>query len=308
MFLDNVGKLHGLPKTVVSDRGPQLVSKFWKDLCELSEIEPRLSSAFHPETDGQTERVNGVMEQYLRAYVSYQQDDWASRLSMTEFSTNNHVSETTQQSPFVSNFGFSPRMNEGLGEGAGESGERDSVTFAESLASLHDCLRAEIRWAQDQYEEGANASRIPAPLFKVVDEVWLSAKNIRTVRPAKMLDHKRLGKFKIIQVVSPYAYKLKLPRTMKIHPVFHVSILERVAEDPIPGQVVVPPPPVVIEGQEEWEVEQILDSRLFRRRPQYLVKWLGYDQTTWEPPVCLEGAPEMIEEFHNRYPEKPGPW
>lgn len=126
-----------------------------------------------------------------------------------------------------------------------------------------------MKWAQDRYAEGVDSGCFPAPVFRVGDQVWLAAKNIRTVRPSKKLDHKRLGKFRVIQVVSSYAYKLKLPASMKIQPVFHVSLLEPVAEVPIPGQVVVPPPPMEVEGQEEWEVEEVLDSRLFRRRPQY---------------------------------------
>lgn len=308
MFRDDVWKLHSIAKTIIFDRAPQFDSKFWKALGELLEIEPHLSSTFYPETDGQREQGNEVIKQYLRDYVSYQEDDWASRLSVSQFSSNIQMTETTQHSLFMSNFGFSPRLNEGLGNWIEESGESDSVLFAVSLVLLHDNLRAEMKWAQDRYEEGVNTSQIPAPSFKVGHEVWLSATTIRTVPPSMKLDHKCLGKVEVVQVISPYKYKLTVTKSMKIHPVFHVWLSEPVLEDPIHGQVTVPPDPVFIQGQEKLELQEILDSRLFPRRPQYLIKWFGDDQTTWEPTVCLEGTPAMVEKFHCWYPAKPGPW
>lgn len=199
-------------------------------------------------------------------------------------------------------------MNEDLGDRVGNLGDSDAASLAESSVAFHDSLRAEMKRAQDRYEEGANSGRLPAPSFKIGDQVWLSAKNIRTVRLSKKLDHKRLGKFKVSQVVSPYAYKLDLPASTKVHPVFHVSLLEPAADNPIPGQVIVPAPPVEVEGHEKWEAVTVLDSRLFRRRPEFLVKWRGYDTATWQPAASLENASEAVGEFHHQYPTKPGPW
>ena len=100
LFLHHVWKHHSLPQDIVSDRGPQFASDFWRQLCSRLGISPRLSTAFHPETDGQTERANQTMEQYLRAFVSHQQDDWSDWLPMAEFAANNQQSETTQTTPF----------------------------------------------------------------------------------------------------------------------------------------------------------------------------------------------------------------
>jgi len=111
LFCDRVFRYHGLPKTIVSDRGPQFASRFWKHLCHSLKIEPRLSTAFHPQTDGQTERINAVVEQHLRAYVSYLQDDWVEYLFLAEFAGNNQVSETTTVSPFFANLGYHPRCD-----------------------------------------------------------------------------------------------------------------------------------------------------------------------------------------------------
>jgi transposase InsO family protein len=113
LFIDYVWKLHGLPETIVSERGTQFTLDFWKSLCSLLEISPRYSTAFHPQTDGQMERINAVIEQYLRVYLSYQQDDWSRFLPLAEFASNNNVSETTHLSPFEANYGRHPRMTFG---------------------------------------------------------------------------------------------------------------------------------------------------------------------------------------------------
>jgi len=109
LFLQHVFRLHGLPRTITSDRGPEIASAFWHRLCARLEIEPRLSTAFHPQTDGQTEQMNAVMEQYLQSYVNYLQDDWADWLPIAEFASHNHTLETTAVSPFFANLSYDPR-------------------------------------------------------------------------------------------------------------------------------------------------------------------------------------------------------
>lgn len=306
IFTTNVWRLHGLPDTIVSDRGPQFVSKFWKHLCTCLGIQPHLSTAFHPQTDGQTERANAVMEQYLRSYVCYQQDDWAKLLPLAEFAANNAASEATSISPFFANHGYNPKFNFDLSQPTSNPDTVDAEAVATTMNQVHDFLRSEMRYSQDRYETSTNSSRLPAPRYKVGDMVWLSAKNIRTNRPARKLDWKCLGKFPVLRVVSPYAYKLDLPTTMKIHPVFHVSLLEPASSDPLPGQIEPPPPPVVVEGEDEYAIQEILDYRLRNKEHQYLVQWKGYDQPSWEPARnFLETS--SAEDFHRLYPRKPRP-
>ena len=120
------------------------------------------------------------------------------------------------------------------------------------------------------------------------------------------MDNKRLGPFKITKVVSPHAYELELPRTMRVHPVFSVSLLDPAADDPLPGQHNPPPPPIIVDEQEEYEVEEILDSKMVRRRLKYKVKWTGYDEPTWAAAEDLNRT-AAVDEFHRRYPDKPGP-
>jgi hypothetical protein len=307
LFVNHVWKHHGLPDDIFSDRGPQFAARFWRHLCQRLRIAPKLSSAFHPQTDGQTERMNGIMEQYLRAYVAYQQDDWNLFLPLAEFAGNLLPSESTGASPFFANYGFDPRIDFDLDNPAGpHPAEGRAFDVASHFARLHDFLRSEMLRAQHRYQEGADDRRTPAPIFREGESVWLKAQNIRTERSSRKLDHRRLGPFKIKKVISPHACELELPATMRVHPVFSVSLLDPAADDPLPGQRNPPPPPIIVDEEEEYEVEEILDSKIARRRLKYKVKWTGYDHPTWEPAELINKA-AALEDFHRRYPDKPGP-
>jgi len=142
LFLQHVFRLQGLPRTITSDQGPQFASAFWHRLCARLGIELRLSTAFHPQTDGQTERMNAVMEQYLRSYVNYLQDDWADCLPIAEFASNNHTSETTAVSPFFANLGYDPRWQFDLSAFLPNQAEDQQVrSAAKALSEIHDHLR-----------------------------------------------------------------------------------------------------------------------------------------------------------------------
>ncbi|MBW0508727.1 hypothetical protein O181_048442 [Austropuccinia psidii MF-1] len=142
--------------------------------------------------------------------------------------------------------------------------------------------------------------------------VWLSSKNSKSTRPTKKLSERWLGPFSILKTVSTHAYHLKLPSQWKsIHPVFHISLLEPVKTTTISNWHQEPPPPIIIVEDEEWEVSQILDSKLVRRKLWYLVEWKGFSQdserSTWEPTENLKNCPELVKYFHSLYPDKPGP-
>ena len=306
LFLRDVFRLHGLPEITISDRGTQFASRFWTRICQRLQINRKMSTAYHPETDGQTERANAVMEQYLRAYVSYQQDNWIRFLPLAEFAANNAVSESTSVSPFFANGGFHPRVTDTLDQEAHSPEARTANEKADQLHQIREHVRLELVYAQDRHESTANAHRLPAPSYEVGDEVWLRSRHIRTDRPSRKLDWKRLGRFKVSARISPYAYRLDLPASMRIHPVFHVSLLEPARDDPLPGQIQPPPPPVVVEGEDEYEVEEVLDARIRRGVLQYLIKWTGYDRPDWEPAKQVNGL-AAIDEFHRRYPDKPEP-
>ena len=134
LFIEHAFRLHGLPNSIVSDRGPQFAAAFWQRLCGRLGIDNRQSTAFHPETDGQTERANAVMEQYLRAHVSYLQDDWSAWLPLAEFAANNQASETTGVSPFFGMYGQDPRWQCNLSPpAANDNDDRRAHTTARMI-------------------------------------------------------------------------------------------------------------------------------------------------------------------------------
>lgn len=314
MIMRHVWKHHGLFDCAVSDRGTQFISEVWQHLCRMLKITSKLSTAYHPETDGQSEIVNSEMERYLRSYVNYQQDDWVQWLHMAEFAANNSESATTRVSPFFANFGFHPRMSFDAHPPAPAVAPRDRSLreTAESLATkmknLQEYLQEQMGLAQTRMEGYANEDRIPAPKYAVNDKVWLSTKNIRTARPSKKLDHKQEGPFSIVKKIGASSYQLALPASMKIHPVFHSSLLRLDQNDPLPNQIPEPPPPVIVEGENEWNVEEILDSRYYYGRLQYKAQWTDHaPDSTWYNADGFENAKELVDAYHARYPNKPAP-
>jgi len=196
--------------------------------------------------------------------------------------------------------GFEPRQNPSSLETVNEFMERMRTAIEEAKST--------IRKAQDDMKRYYNRRRTPTPVFNPGDKVFLDASDIRTTRPSQKLSHRRLGPFVVERRIGPMAYHLKLPHWMKqLHPVFNIVKLTPALDDPIPGRKLMDhPPPIIINGELEWEVEEILDSRWHQRRFQYLVKWKGYgrEHNSWEsaPEVF---APELIAEFHRKHPGAP---
>ena len=156
LFLHHVWKHHGLPLDIISDRGPQFANDFWRQLCSWLGISPHLSTALHPETDGQTERANQTMEQYLCAFVSHQQDDWSDWLRMAEFAANNQQSETTQTTTFFTFTGHHPRCSLDLSPLTRLPENVEALETATKLNEIHELVHAEIRYAQAKQQEDAD--------------------------------------------------------------------------------------------------------------------------------------------------------
>src|SRR5882724_5791436 len=144
------------------------------------------------------------------------------------------------------------------------------------------------------------------PLFEVRDRVWINGQNITTTQPMKKLDHKWLGPYSVKKVISQSAYRLKLPSSFgQTHSVFSVTLLRPYSTNTIAEKY--PPPPVIKDGVEEYEVEHTLDSRVFRNELEYLVCWKGYrvEEDEWRPAKDIKGARQLVLEFHHRNPEVP---
>ena len=311
LLLEHLVSQHGLPNNIVSDRGSKFTSHLWRYLTTTLGISLQLSTSYHPQTDGQTERVNQVVEQYLRIFTSYKQDDWSTLLPQAAFVYNNSRHATTGVSPFYANFGYHPRWFNELQDGkASESPEGHRI--AEDLSALHDYCKDSIAEANRQHSSHYNRGRLAAPEFEIGDQVMLSMKNIGTVRPTTKFDIRHSGPYTVLNRIGSHAYRLKLPDSFKIHDVFHVSLLSAYRQPTYPGQHEEPPGPVEVTDQgAEFEISSIIDSRRHPRtgRLEYLVEWLGYEgtdeQTSWEPQENVAGSTDTIAEFHERYPDKP---
>jgi RNase H-like domain found in reverse transcriptase/Integrase zinc binding domain/Chromo (CHRromatin Organisation MOdifier) domain/Integrase core domain len=307
LFLRDVYRLHGLPADIVSDRDRLFNSKFWRHLLALLDVTPNMSTAFHPQTDGQTERVNQVLEQYLRMFCGYQQDNWQELLPLAEFAYNNAVHASTDKSPFFANCGYHPNSVSTVNPRDSKSANPSADDLVKRLRDIQAQLALNIADASATQARFYNKKRKEAPDFKEGDQVWLLRRNIKTARPCDKLDYKRLGPFHVVKKIGKAAYRLKLPSSMRVHPVFHVSLLEPVLHNDIPGRVQEPSPPVIVDDQEEYEVEEVLDSRIRRRKLQYFVHWKGWPVSarTWEPHENLVHAQELVDDFHQAYPSKP---
>ena len=305
LFLKEIFRLHGSPRSIISDRGTQFNSHFWKRFQELLGTKILLSSAFHPQTDGSSEVTNQVIEQYLRIFINHQQDDWVLHLPLAEFTYNNSENSSTNMTPFFANHGHHPIFDVTL---IRETMVPEAERRILDLKNLNEDLQANLRNAVRSYTEQANKSRIDFPNLNPGDLVFLDRRNLKTTRSSKKLDHKKFGPFKIKRKINQVAYELVLPKSMKVHPVFHVSLLEPKSKLIVPALQEKPPTPEIIEDQEHYEVESILDSRLHRNWLQYLVHWKGFDpsEDTWEPAVSVqEDIPDLVSEFHLQYPFKP---
>jgi hypothetical protein len=307
LYYRHVWKHHGLPADIVSDWGPQFVSRFTRHLLTRLGVQGNRSTAFHPQSDGQTERVNQTLEQYLRIYCGYHQDDWAQLLPLAEFVYNNAQNASTKVSPFFANYGYHPRCSVTI---SSEAANPAAAGLVDKLQAVHSELKEQLQTAQERYKNYHDRRRVPVPPFAVGDKVWLSRRNIRTTRPSQKLDVKRMGPFRILEIVGDGkpAYRLELPAQMgQIHPVFHASLLEPHHENPWEGRIQTPPPPQEVEGELEYEVEAILDSKLTRGKLMYLVDWVGYGQEerTWEPAENVEHAEQAVADFHRAHPERP---
>jgi hypothetical protein len=270
------------------------------------------TSGYHPEADGQTERLNQTLEQYLRIYCSYQQDNWSELLPLGEFAYNNAPAASTGVSPFFANKGYHPNITVYPER---ELASQKAREFVVDLDELHTVLCQQLKEAQEHYQGPADHQHSPAPDFQLGQQVFVRAEFIRTTRPSKKLAEKYLGPFDIIARPGTHSFTLRLPERLRsIHPVFHVSQLEPAIPNEIPNRMQSPPPPVEVEGELEYEISEILDTKIDNRRRcklLYYVCWAGYEgtdeETSWLPATELEHAQELVTDFHTRYPGKPGP-
>ena len=230
LFRDNVWKLHGLPESVISDRGPQFAAGMTKELNKMLGIETKLSTAYHPETDGQTERTNQELEQYLRMYVNHRQNNWAEWLAMAEFAFNNKIHTATKMSPFQVNYGREPRMGFDIRKkGKNEKAEE----FVKEMKERHEEAKAALVKSQEEMKRQADKSRKEAEEYRVGDKVLISTKDFSMElrkRATKKLTEKFIGPYVVRKIVSENTVELELLAMLRIHPVINMKRLVKYRE------------------------------------------------------------------------------
>ena len=279
-----------------------------KELYSQLQIEGNPSTAYHPETDGQTERVNAWVEQYLRLYVNHRQTDWSEWLSIAEFAHNQMTSSATSFSPFILNYGQQPRS------GYAQKPKHRNPTaleFIEEMKSTQQVAKSALKMAAYDMKRFHDQKVRPPVEYQPGDLVLLEATNIRTERPSKKLDDKRYGPFQIIKKEGLASYRLKLDKTWRnIHPVFHECLLHPYHSGEFPSQQTKPPPPPdIISGVEEAEIEYVIDSKRVGNTIHYLIHWKGFprEDNEWIPVKELTNAQGAIKDFHRQNPDAPRP-
>jgi Chromo (CHRromatin Organisation MOdifier) domain len=300
LFWDHVWCQHGLPSTVVSDRGAVFASQFLGELYKILGIKRKMSTVFHPQTDGQTERMNWEINQYLHTYIHDWQSQWSKWIKVAQFIWNNTVSSVTTDSPFRITRSYLPRM--------GIEPVNVKAPAAKDFAALFKKVAEASQKAKESMKLQADKHQSPAPEYKVGQQVWLSTDHLRMLnQPSKKLMERWIGPYDVLRV-APNAVELKLPKSLWIHPVVNVSWVKPYLRS-LPGQPVLHPGPIHVteDRDEEYEVDYIVDSRLYKGGLQYLVHWKGYgeEERTWEPASHLANAPELVAAFRKRNPSAP---
>ncbi len=286
-FLDTVHKLHGCPKSIVSDRDKIFTSQFWTELFRLLGTKLKMSTSYHPETDGQTERVNRCLETYLRCMCSQNPKKWGKYLSLAEWWYNTNYHSSLGTTPFKALYGVNPPDTLVAAAGAATSQEvQDLVKERERVTRE---LKDRLLVAQNRMKQQADKHRKERE-YGVGDRVYLKLQPYRQLsvaaRKNPKLAARYYGPYEIIERIGQVAYRLNLPDEALIHPVFHVSLLKLCP--PVPELASTTLPRVGRDGQLMAEPEKILDRRMVKRGnravAEVLVQWsnLPAESATWE--------------------------
>ena len=297
---------YGVPAVIISDRDPRFASHFWRAFFASLGTELRFSTAFHPQTDGQSERANRSLEEYLRHYVAARQDDWDDLLDLAEFALNSSVSPATGYSPYYLAYGQQPSTPLDIAAG-GAALVPAADASAQGMRNVLNHAKAKLEEARVRMATQANRRRRDVR-FAVGDRVLLSTANLHLpAATCRKLAPRFVGPFVVARVVNAVAYELSLPASMRIHPVFHVSVLAPWRRDQeFPGHTRAPAQPPAVDGEaDRWEVSALLKRRRVRRArawcTEYLVRWAGYgvEDDSWVERSDIDaGLVEAYDRFH----------
>lgn len=312
LFFQHVVKHFGLPEDIISDRDSRFTGRFWTALFGFLGSELKFSTANHPQTDGQTERMNQLLEEYLRHYVSASQKNWLELMDVAQFCYNLQQSSATSKSPFEVIFGFQPRTPNEVAIQKSGGACPAAYRYAFGRQEMVDEAKASLEKAVWRMKKYADRKRRPLEfevgdqvLLKLTPQIW---KKIKSRKIHKGLVQKYDGPFEIVKKVGNVAYRLKLPDRLKIHPTFHVSFLKPFQPDLLlDGRKQKKRAPPVVKVQFEKKIKKILDHNTQgmskkNRRTDYLIQWEGEEEAdaTWEKGVTLWQFEDQIREYWDR--------
>jgi hypothetical protein len=295
-LFDEIFSKHEMSKSIMFDRNSLFIFNFWFNFCYHLKIKIRLNIVFYFQTDNQTERQNQTLKQYLKIYVNYQQDNWVKLLFVAEFAYNNSWHNVIKMSSFTTLY-----RNEDVLRWKNQiqknSEKKMSTTRFRILkiTILKNQLYKRLKEAKEnqvKYYDEKHTLRI----FNVEDKILLNFKNIHTSKSFKKLDHKYYESFEMQNLVNKQAYKFSLSHTFRIHNVFHVSLLKSFKKR---FDEMITSFSIMINEKRHDEMKLILNSKLYRKRLQYFVKWLSWSDTEnqWIYVDDVQ-ADDLIKNFH----------
>ena len=273
-----------------------------KELNRMLEIESKLLTVFYPQTDGQIERVNQELEQYLRMFINHRQKKWPDWLETAEFAYNNKAHSSTKVLPFKANYRQDPKMGFEMRRKGKYKGVEKIMT---RIKEIQKEAKAVLGKAQEEIKKYTDRKREEVDEYKVGDLVMLSTKDLKyqmaSKRTEKLIE-RFIGSYKVKKIILANAVELELPSTIRIHPVVNVSRIHKYigqVEEQKKEQLV----SVITEREEKWEVKRILNKQRIREKNKYLVQWKGFtaESDTWEGKENLENTKEAIEEYEKEY-------
>ena len=304
-FMDHYFKNHGIPKTIVTDRDSKFTSKFWTVFIKLLGTQHNLSSAFRPQTDGQSERTNRFIQDYLRGLVNPFQDDWDEYISLAEFAYNSRFHSTIGMSPFEANIGYKPYTPADV--------ERDPEFEVLSKEAQQLVLKQQafLQMARDKMAESQDRMKYyydrnrSQQMFEIGELVLLDNKNLDIRHKGYAVKNKLAprfnGPYTIIKKHSKDSYELAMPPGLKIHPVFHTSLLKKYNKDENERRDNRVAKTLLNDGTIGQLIESVIGHRKVNNKMEYKIKWLGESkhQATWEPEINLTQAKGLINEYNS---------
>jgi chromodomain-containing protein/integrase-like protein len=293
LLWERIFAVYGIPEEILSDRDRIFKTEKWSRLMIQIGARQQLSTAYHQQTDGQTERKIQELRAYFRHYLDYEQRNWVELTPLAQYALNDATNATTGETPNFIVFGTRRIHNREI-----RNRETDSP-HQETMKRIHKEVELDLEWNKLMTKKYYDLKRNKTPQFQVGERVYLRRRtsgertyNIKTGRASQKLDSVKLGPYRVQERMENDNYKLTLPPRMRVHPIFHVSLLS-LTKNPESFDE--------IGATDEYEVEQILDKRESNGTTEYLVKWKDYahDENTWEPMTNLY-CPDRIQEYNDR--------